>query len=351
MSDPFKDGDNLKEKYLEQALHANDEAVSGAKFTDLLNKDSAVYKDEEKPKEPKPEPKIELPKVDEEGYPIIEQVHTYKEDLAGVVNRDKLSLSRIAMMEGTANKGVPKTDAPAQKKSNLFLIISIALIIMSVGIIGGVLTLVANKNSAANQAPVQAAPQKYIIFSESKGNLNIKSTRSEIAGQMDGLIGGFKEENSVMEAVVRVGNASTSDEASLEDLLSVTEARLPDSLRRTLVSKFFLGIHSIKGFSYPFLLIGADSYDIAYPGLLSWEGLMPSDLSWLFPLPQKIGTSTPTLSFKDRIIANLNARSYEDEQGKTVFFYVFLDDHKILFARTADTLRMVQDRLRQAKFQ
>jgi len=353
MADIFKKADEAKEKYLEQATHANDAAASGAKLTDLYDKGSSVYKDAN-PEKRAPTPMPEIPTTDAEGYPIIDQVHTYKEDLAGIVNRDKLSLSRIAMMEGTANKGLEKTIVPVKKQVNLLLIISIILGVLGIGIIGGVFMLAMQQNSP-EQTSVDLTPApRYIIFSETRELLPIVgSTKTQIGAQINALAQSFREEGSVMEIIPAQGNSTTTpDRVSINDLFNATDARMPDSLARSLIPQFFLGLYSQKGTSYPFLLYYVDSYDIAYPGMLEWEGFMPGDIGWLFNTrPQTSGTTTVPLSFKDRVIANSDARSYEDASGKTAFFYLFLDDRTLLIARTADTVRMVQDRIRKAKFQ
>ncbi|MFA6050765.1 MAG: hypothetical protein WC761_06275 [Candidatus Paceibacterota bacterium] len=356
MPNPFKQGDEAKEKYLEQAMHANEEATSGAKMSDLFNKSSAVYK-EDPASIPKrvPEPLPEKPTVDEEGYPIVEQVHTYKEDLAGIVKADKLSLSRIAIMEGTANKGLTKDPnyLPPKKQVNVLLIVSITLIVMGIGIAGGVFMLAIQRNTNEQISQTQTTAEKYIIFSESNEAIQVKgATKTQVGAQIATLIQNFREEGGIMEVIpADTVSTTTASRVPLSEVFSTTNSRMPDSLARTLEERFFLGLHSQKGITYPFLLFYAESYDIAYPAMLSWEGFMPDDMTWIFPKPAAQGTSTPAFSFKDRVIGNSDARSYEDAQGRSAFFYMFLDDHTILMARTADTVRAVQDRIREAKFQ
>ncbi len=353
MADPFKSGDEAREKYLEKSLHANDAAASGSKLSDLYNKDSSIYKDANPAPKPVPEPLPPKPTVDADGYPIIDQVRTYREDLADIVSKDKLSLSRIAMMEGTANKGLEKDATPPKKKVNLMLIISIALIVLGIGIAGGVFMLAIQRNSMEGTPVAEIPKENYIIFSESNMPLRITgTTKTEIGAQIANAMEKFREEGSVKEVIPVPGSAEdASDRAPLYDLFTATNARMPEALPRSIADRFFLGLYSQKGVAYPFLLYYVDSYDIAYPAMLEWEGFMPDDMSWMFPVPARTGDAVPEFKFKDRVIANTDARSYEDAEGKSAFFYMFLDDHTILMARTTDTVRMIQDRLRQAKFQ
>ena len=356
MADLPKEGDELKKQYLEKALNANSEAASGAKFSDLFDKDSSVYekpqpteeekaKIEEEKKKNAPPPK---PTTDAEGFPIIEPVRTYKEDLADIVNKDKISLERIAMMQSDADRKAPEAPKPEEKKGRRLLWAGGALVALGIIIIAGI-SVFGGKRAAS---PAEPQKEKYIIFAESKQDINITNvTKTEIEAIIRKLAGNFKEQDSVKEIVPTLSAAPLDERATLQILWDKTGARIPDDLFRTLHSRFFLGLYSKGGATSPFLLFYTSSYDIAYPALLRWEGFMQDDFNWLYDSRPKAGTTTLSLSFKDKVISNLNARSFEDASGKAAFFYLFLDQNTILFARAPEAVRMVQDRVRQAKFQ
>jgi len=353
MSNPFQEGDELKQQYMEKALHANDEAMAGATMTDLMDKNSNVYKDPNAdiPKEKAPIP--EKPTTDAEGYPIIQNVHTYKEDLAGIINSDKLSLSRIAMMQENSNR---KSEEPTQeekdnKRSMIFYILSVSLVLIGIGIVGGIIVLTNQKKVTKTQTVT--VKERYILFSEQKNQIDItKASKAEIGQGIRNYASKFKEEDSIMEITPYTLTDGNTYKSNLLPLLSTLNQRVPDGLLRTLAPKYFLGLYSKRGITDPFLLAFTNSYDIAYPALLDWEGFMKDDLSWLFDTDIKSvdGTSLK-LSFKDRLIANTDARSLEDQSSRVAFFYTFIDPNTILFARNTDTVRKVVDRLREAKFQ
>lgn len=352
MSDPFEQGDELKKQYLDKALHANDEALGDAKFTDLLDKDSTVYKD---PYAAKREPTLiaEKPKVDADGFPIIEQVHTYKEDLTDIVQSDKLSLSRIAMMnEGVKNTIPANIETPKKDiQSKIFLVLGIVLGIMAIGVIGGVIMKIGAQNQPT-ETQTQKPKERYIIFAEQNENFDItKSTKTEVTARLLSLKSQFREEDSIMEVIPSIRSSEGSIRVSLNEFFNTLDMRLPDELRRSLGNKFFFGYFSKKGRTEPFLIMYTNSYDIAFPNLLEWEGFTRDDLDWIYDTKPKVGTTSIELKFKDRVIANKDARSLEDSQARTAFFYMFLDEHTILFANTADTVRKVIDRIREAQFQ
>ncbi len=356
MTNEFQEGDELKRQYMEKALHANEEATSGAKFTDLINKNSTVYKDQNPPQQRDRAPLPEKPTVDADGYPIIQHVHTYKEDLAGIINSDKLSLSRIAMMQEDANR---KTEAPTkadaeERKSLIFYIISISLVLIGIGIIGGIFVMTQNKKAkdAAIAQKTSTPKEKYILFAEQQKILNItKASKGEVGREIRELIPKFQDEDSMMEIIPTIVDGNSSTRANISTLFQTLNQRASDTLLRTLYPRYFLGLYTKKGKTGPFLLMFTNSYDNAYPALLDWEGFMKDDLSWIFDTNIKIGTSTPTLTFKDRIILNTDARSLEDSTGRVVLFYTFIDPNTILFARNTDTIKKVSERLREARFQ
>lgn len=353
MADPFEQGDELKQQYMEKALHANDEAASSAKFSDLFDKNSNVYKDPnaELPREKTPLP--EKPTVDADGYPIIQNVHTYKEDLAGIINSDKLSLSRIAMMQEDANRKteVPSREESDKKKSMIFYVISVSLVLIGIGIIGGIYVLT-QQNKEAQTAQAPAPKEKYILFAEQTKTIDItKASKNEIGLDIRDIQSKFQDEDNMLEIVPTITDDSGTFKADISTLFNVTNQREPDELLRTLYPKYFLGLYSKKGKTDPFLLMFTNSYDISYPALLNWEGFMKDDLTWMFDTNIKVGTTTLQLAFKDRVVANTDARSFEDPTGKVAFFYTFIDPNTIVFARNVDTVRKIMDRLREAKFQ
>ncbi len=351
MSNPFESGDEAKNKYLDKALHANDEAVSGSKFTDLMNKDSSIYQGMPKPvEEVKPEVP-EIPTVDAEGYPIVSPIHTYKADLTGIISDDKLSMSRIAMMNSNQSKPTEEKKTP-KDNSKIYLMTGIILVVLGISVVA--IMSVLNKKAEVIEQSAQVK-EKYLVFAEKKESYDVtKSTKSEIAGFIKDRSQRFREEDSILEIIPTKLNEADGLEykTTLLEFLSKVNSRIPEELSRTLADKFVLGLYSKKGVTTPFLVMYTSSYDIAYPSLLNWEGLMQDDFNWFTNTAnQKTGTTIDKLSFKDRIVANKDIRSFEDSAGKVALFYTFIDEHTVLFAKSSDTMRKIIDRIREAKFQ
>lgn len=353
MDTPLENDDDIKQKYLEKALHANDDAAKGATMSDLIDKNSIIYKAQhpEAEEQVKPVPvKKEVPQVDEDGYPNLSQIHTFKADLTDIVAKDQLSLSRIAMMQGKANIQIPENKEPHSLQNKIYITVAIMLLLLGIGIVGSIVVLYAPKTQVTTP---QTQKEKYIIFAEATQDINVsKATKTEIRAILDTEIKKFREEDSIMEIIPYYVDDLGKHKAPIGMFFDKLSARAPESLRRTLADKFFFGFYSKKGRTDPFIIMYTSSYDTAYPALLEWEGYMQDDFDSIFTTKTKsLDGSIVPLSFKDRIILNKDARSFEDSEGRTAFFYTFLDPNTILFAKTSDTVLKVNDRLREAKFQ
>ncbi len=353
MPQSFEEGDEIKKQYMEKVLQANQADAQNAKLTDLFDKNSIIYKAQHPEEEVEEEIKKDIPPppptTDNDGYPNLTQVHTFKADLQDIVSKDDLSLSRIAMMQGKANIPTPiKTERSLQSK--IYIGVSIFLLFIMIGIVGGIIML----SNQKNVAPVPVAPkERYIIFAESKQEIDItKVTRTEFDVILTDEIKKLKEEDNIKQIIPVIIGDEGKRTATLQEFLDKLGMHTPDQLARVVGQKFFFGLYSKKGRTDPFLIAFTSSYDIAYPNLLDWEGSMSEDFNPVFHTQtRKEDGSFVPLAFKDRVIFNKDARSLETTEGLTSFFYTFLDDYTLLFSKTSDTMSKVITRLREAQFQ
>ena len=168
------------------------------------------------------------------------------------------------------------------------------------------------------------------------------------------------------------------------------------SFARALSSEFLLGVHVTDGHQ-SFLIFKTGSYSQVYAGMLVWEQTMRSDLSPLFGtyLPPQTSenagagltytqTTTPTTTsatitqikpasltivsttttnstttpviteqtfvqhFIDKIIENHDTRVMQDEQGKTLLIWTFIDRNTLVITTSAQTLHEIISRLADA---
>jgi len=342
---------DLKEKsaqdFINQQLNSNSGALTGSSISDLVNKESDVYKTPEIIREKKELPK--KPEFDADGFPIIQNMRTYNGDIANAVQRDNLTMTKIAVAEQKAHGSEPKILETKQASPiKLYLLIGITSSILFLAGLGAVGFSLLNKSIRESPVPVKQVTRE-IIASEEKVTLSLteKSSR-QIINEFTSEVLRVPEDAGIRNIIpIFQAEADTPIKASAHDFINSLSARAPEPLLRSLYQEFFLGVH-FRGVGEPFIIFFTSSYDISSSSLLSWEGFMGEDLALLFN--EKI-TSIKDYEFKDKIILNQDSRSLEDEEGNVLFFYSIIDSNKIIFAKSSDTFKEILDRLRVSKLQ
>jgi hypothetical protein len=117
------------------------------------------------------------------------------------------------------------------------------------------------------------------------------------------------------------------------------------------------GVLHIGSTVSPFFILSVASYPDTFAGMLSWEAILPSDVSALFPPYQSAvstttATTTPTTSkkgakvtpvappaptppaaFYDQVVNNHDVRIYQDAQGRSVLLYGYWNQNTLIIAR------------------
>ncbi len=145
---------------------------------------------------------------------------------------------------------------------------------------------------------------------------------------------------------------------SIQDLITAIAPNIPDSLKRTFDPNYYLlGIHVFDG-NEPFLVLKVDSYEQAFSGMLEWERTMSQELSPAFirtPRPHTqselvgVSTSTPDAvvlptQFKDKIVANHDARALINDQGDILLLWAFIDRTTLVITTNENTLAEIISR-------
>lgn len=332
--------EKLGENLIEKQLKSNAEALKGATVADLIKKDSPVYKMPEVPRENK---EVETkPKFDEDGFPIIDSVRTYQGDIASAVQHDNLTMSKIALLEQNKKSQNPTSSLTTPGAFKAHLLLGIVVSLLFLGGVGAVVYSFIIKNKA--NAPVEVAQiEKELVDSESTSIIEIHNLSPEqILNAISNEVTKIPQDKEIRNIILVDTIDNIKTRVTLSAFLQHIGSRIPETLLRNLNAKFFLGIN-FEGEGKPFIIMQTSSYDIAYSGLLDWEGYMKDDLKKIFG---KEIDETNSYSFKDKIIANKDTRTLEDGTGKVIFFYSLIDNNTIVFAKDAETLKEIIDRLR-----
>lgn len=333
--------------FIDSQLKANEGEIKESSMADLVDPNSTANKNPEAPR--KKEEIKSKPTVDSEGYPIIERIRTYHGDIADAVKQDNLTMTQMAIAESKKNlkAGQVEEKKPASKASKSHLIIMIASAIIFLGGIGAVIFTFINNNPSVTPVTEQISPS--VITSEEKVSFDITTAqRLEIQSEVASELSKAPKDPEVREIIPILKNSDgTSIKATPAQFLNAMNARIPDTLLRSLNPNYFLGIN-FAGQGEPFMIFFTSSYDIAYPALLDWEGYLKDDFA---PYFSPRDASTAGYIFKDAVIYNHDARALEDNNGNTLFFYSIVNSNTLVFAKTADTLKEILDRLRTTKLQ
>jgi len=227
-----------------------------------------------------------------------------------------------------------------------------------------------------------------IIFSPSISTPIFVDEREEISGVGIVLLQAIEQSVSrpIASGTIRLlytSSATTTDNS----VFSALQKPAPDVLLRNLNAKGSMaGIINTGGVQSPFFILSVTSYGETFSGMLSWERLMPRDLTELFPsfaesyggqvpkivatttatttaistttpkTTKKTATSTPTTpiitpGFRDEVIGNHDVRMYRDASGHSILLYGYWNQTTLIIARNTSAFTEILNRLANSRTQ
>ena len=131
-------------------------------------------------------------------------------------------------------------------------------------------------------------------------------------------------------------NVSLSTDVDLITFLNKIQYSGPETLVRSISSDkvYNFGVYHKKKDDFDtYLITKIDSFDLAFSGMLEWERTLPVDLSSIFTYMPEIveqSTSTPQTvqnvpRFVDKVVKNIDVRSYIDPVKGTQIMYGFVN--------------------------
>lgn len=336
-----------KEEFLEEANKANGDALRGKTITDLLDKDSSVYKieREELPKIVRPP----RPTIDVDGFSSIPSGRTFNQDLTGAVKNDNLSMIKVAL-KNEQYKSAHAEEPEEINKNNFKIIIGITFFL---AVAGGLFIWVflKTKPPVITNTPavnsIKTVPS--VIFSEEITKINIsKKAERNFQTELVQELGKKRGKDSIEELSLVYKESEGVERPALGyEAREAIGLVPPEALTRSLEEKIFLGIWSDGIKSEPLLILRSDSPQSILTNMLAWETTLKDEARSIF------GTyyteSSYALSFKDKVVLNQDVRVLQNSSGVSVFFYTILDKNHIVFARSSSALKRVLERLREQK--
>jgi hypothetical protein len=291
-----------------------------------------------------------------EQLPVLK---TFKSDVAEAVKKDNVSIVKMALAESKKRQSsayLEEAVSPFSKKNFTLIISSVAIILISLGILG--FFYMSKKNEGVPIVPETVA--RDIIFSETEKDVPITDLDLK---KIANVINREREVQLTLGSIEKLNFTSgeSGTTVNTETFMNFLHTRIPGNLLRSFNSQFFFGLHAFTQ-NDPFMIIPVIAYEAAYSGMLEWEKNIKDDIGALFITPQPTSTSLETASstattttavrqlvFQDLVIENKDTRALIDPTGKLLMFYSFVDKSTLVIANNPDSFREVIIRLTKPK--
>ncbi len=292
----------------------------------------------------------EAPSPAPKKFDIVTPLHTLKDDLQNVVEKQKISVVRAVSLEEARRhkdeKNAP-TPAAAQRSRRTFGILFTAVLLLLLG--GGALFGVYTVMQARTATP---APQlSSILFAESSASLPLEG---KIPRDLKQLLASAREQGGgTLGSITRIiptlpGQDGTPYPATTQEFFAALGLRAPDELLRALSGEFFFGIHTVDK-NAPILLIPVTSYAHAFSGMLAWEEQMNADLSPIFTPVAALTvdeSGIPTKrTFSDLVMRNYDVRALKDDAGNIQLYYSFPTQNILVISESPYSFNEILSRL------
>jgi len=255
-------------------------------------------------------------------------VTTYVEDMAKVIEGDQAGIIKKIIHEQEASEREKINLSPESKKNKIFMATSAVMVIIAASI--AYYFLWSNEINTI-EVPEPYVPLIYLdgsYFQEVGG-----MKKGEIAQSIENEVRNTRVKGGGVEGIYAIENKKL---IGLRRFSTLIEGNLDLSSKNPnagfVSDDFLLGVVNegpeTKNF---FMLIKVRSMLDAFGSMRAWEEKMFSDLHGFFGITVETANKyLLTKPFDDVVIENKNARVLYDNEGNTVFLYVFADDASIV---------------------
>jgi len=290
----------------------------------------------------------------------IKPLETYQSDMDSVISQKNVSMVSIATAEAERAAKLAASVTPEQSKKDWSWLTKLGVMVGSVLLVAGAVGLlmyvflrpapsvtigkgvVAPFIAIDDTQVLVATPQQ---FNRTTLLQNLESLKEKTAISL-GLVS--RVYVTISSTTLKAGEMPPT--VTVQELLSTIAPNTTDEFLRTLDPTYYLlGTHVFDG-NQEFLIMRVDSYERAFSGMLAWERTMQAELSPLFtrtPRPriesEAAGSSTPPVTliptaFRDKVVANHDARVIQNEAGDVLLLWTFLDRNTLVITTNGSTV-------------
>lgn len=272
--------------------------------------------DPEKETEQKPKGKIDT---------SAKSLRTYQGDVEELITKDKYSTARVFVAEQKKKvEAMPKAaEIPKDYsgRNKLYIILGLIMLIFGIVAVGTVYYVNSNNEIVIQQkrsTPIGYSQEKIIVLTTS-------STKQELLSAIKAEKQSFNLPINSVLYINTVNASSTPDD--IGNVLPLIAPQMPAVLARSFDNEYMIGLYSFST-NEPFIILKTSDFASSFSGMLKWEKYMNSDLEGLFSITPNTGTTT--IEFKDEALQNKDLRVLQDQTGKTVLLYSFIDKNTLV---------------------
>ncbi len=274
----------------------------------------------------------------------LKQIRTFQGDVASILQNQKESLYSIQHTEQLKRiSGGHVPDEVEQKGGggNVAFYLIGTLILLFLGTAGAWFGYQEFMKRSA--PPIVIAPANRFISVQDELEINFASTtRSTLISAVNEKSAGVAP-GTITHIILRAGSWKGAPLATTADFLKKLQSLAPSNLIRAFDPLFMLGTVG----DHRFLIIKINSFENAFPGMLTWEGEMPNDIGDLFATGQVLKTIPPNSVFKDVVSKNRDVRVLANTGTTTepLLLYAFFENKMLIITDSLETLQTLVDHL------
>lgn len=224
---------------------------------------------------------------------IIQPLRTYEDDIKDAISNQSMSTARIVMAEQqkrTAELEEEINQDIATPKNQIFLILTVLLIVISIGVAGYFFFI---KDTLIKQEfePTIIIDRPQFITVESQEeivvqNRSILNVASDITRTLKTPIEPKTMREILLTNTRTVGSGEEAKEQKValttEQFFILLNTRSPETLVRSLGKDFMMGMYNTPDYNDLFTIFAVTDFDNAYASMLKWETDLGSDLQIIF---------------------------------------------------------------------
>lgn len=198
-------------------------------------------------------------------------------------------------------------------------------------------------------APIVIVPDNRFIATQSSADLDITDlSREMLLVKIEENLSGVGE-TELKHLVLKNGSTSLATLVSAPEFFQALKVTAPGSLLRSFDPLFMIGLLAESRF----IILKLASFENAFPGMLSWEKTLATDLAPIFGTAHLLKNIAPESVFKDVVSKNKDARvlyapvAPASTSTTPVLLYSFFDNQMLIITDNMETLKTLIDRLTQ----